>query len=314
MISSRGFIRLPLAGMSTSAPFVCIPELTSMNRKKLLCQFLVILTLLVGSAEPAVSETIIFDLRAPFMGTNDGNILEETGTYTEGGITVTATAENGVVNGTGDGMGVNADEVGDDTDEIEAEYEESLSLTFNFSGISVQLVSIDLAGVGAVMTPAEEDSALISINDVLAVELFTGVTGPNGESIFNGSQDIWTPAETLNLISGDVFTFTATDSYRIEEITVETSVVSTNDNADFDSDTFVDGSDFTIWQRGFGTGTTFTTGDANNSGSIDAEDLTVWRGQYGNTVGSIVAVPEPATASFALLMLFSCVAASRRQG
>lgn len=258
------------------------------------------------------AETIVFDLRAPREGTNAGNELQANGTYTEGGVTVTATAVNGTVNGTAEGMGVNADEVGDDTDEIEAEYEESLSLTFSFLGFDVQLVSIDLAGVGAIMTPPEEDSALISINDVLTVELFTGVMGPNGENIFNGSQDIWTPAETLNLISGDVFTFTATDSYRIEEITVETSVVSTNDNADFNNDTLVDGTDFTIWQRGFNNGTTLATGDANSSGSVDAADLTVWQLQYGNSL-SITAIPEPATVSVALLLILTGSLPPKRQ-
>ena len=269
-----------------------------MSRTKLSCQLLVFLSLLVGFTEHSVAETIVFDLRAPFMGTNDGNLLEETGTHTEGGITVTATAENGVVNGTAEGMGVNADALGDATGEIEAAFNESLSFTLSFSGFTVQLVSIDLAGVGAVMTPPEDDSALISINGTLAIELHTGVDG------FNGSSDVWTPVETVNLVSGDIFTFTATDSYRIEEITVETSIVTTNDNADFNTDTTIDGTDFAIWQRGFGTGTTLATGDANSNGTVDTADLAVWQLQYGSTV-SIAAVPEPAAASIALLLVLA---------
>ena len=69
------------------------------------------------------------------------------------------------------------------------------------------------------------------------------------------------------------------------------------DNADFDSDGDVDGRDFLIWQRGFGTGNSLADGDANSSGTVDGADFSVWQTQYGS--GSLVslrqAVPEPAT-------------------
>ncbi|MEQ8210636.1 MAG: hypothetical protein RH917_12470 [Lacipirellulaceae bacterium] len=280
-----------------------------MSRRSVCFQLFAFAVCICFSADCVIAETIVFDLRAPFMGMNDGNILEETGTHSEGGITLTATAENGVVNGTASGMGVNADVVGDATGEIEAAFNESLSFTLGFSGFTVELVSIDLAGVGP-SDPHEADAAIISINGTEAIRLFTGVAG------FNGSSDIWTPVETVNLLSGDVFTFTATDSYRIEEITVETSVVSGTDNADFNSDSIVDGDDFLVWQLGFGSGTTPAQGDANGSSSVDSADLVVWQAQYGTSPATLVTAPEPTCVGLAVAAVIASLAvrSSRREG
>ncbi|MBL9162159.1 MAG: PEP-CTERM sorting domain-containing protein [Planctomycetaceae bacterium] len=74
-------------------------------------------------------------------------------------------------------------------------------------------------------------------------------------------------------------------------------------NGDFDGDNDVDGADFLIWQRGFGsTGQPdATTGDADDDGDVDADDLALWTSHFGGApaVAAIGAVPEPA--SLALL-------------
>ncbi|QEG36441.1 dockerin type I domain-containing protein [Bythopirellula goksoeyrii] len=72
-------------------------------------------------------------------------------------------------------------------------------------------------------------------------------------------------------------------------------VASVVENADFDEDGEVDGRDFLIWQRGFGSAGSLATGDANNDGSVDAIDLGIWQNQYGTSVAlaSAHAVPEP---------------------
>lgn len=87
------------------------------------------------------------------------------------------------------------------------------------------------------------------------------------------------------------------------------------DDADFDNDGTVNGADFLIWQRGFGTGANNAAGDANASGGVDAADLAIWKTQYGGappTVVAIAAVPEPTAA---VLVSVACVAiaASRRK-
>jgi hypothetical protein len=67
------------------------------------------------------------------------------------------------------------------------------------------------------------------------------------------------------------------------------------DDADFNNDNLVDGSDLLIWQRGVGVGTSNATGDANASGGVDGADLAVWKSQFGNPPPAAVAalVPEP---------------------
>ena len=87
------------------------------------------------------------------------------------------------------------------------------------------------------------------------------------------------------------------------------------DTADFDGDGDVDGRDFVVWQRGFGTGSTLETGDANNSGTVDGDDLLIWQGQYGQEPGEFAAasaVPEPTSAALVVLCLTSILGIRRR--
>lgn len=61
--------------------------------------------------------------------------------------------------------------------------------------------------------------------------------------------------------------------------------------ADFDQDGDVDGRDFLVWQRNFGTfGSSVTTamGNANTDLIIDADDLAVWQAEYGNTSSTLL--------------------------
>ena len=54
--------------------------------------------------------------------------------------------------------------------------------------------------------------------------------------------------------------------------------------ADFDNNLVVDGQDFLILQRGFGTpapNATNSDGDADNDQDVDADDLAMWKAQYG---------------------------------
>lgn len=93
------------------------------------------------------------------------------------------------------------------------------------------------------------------------------------------------------------------------------SVLGSSTSADFNDDGIVDGEDFLIWQRGFGTGTTLGEGDADGDGDVDADDLTEWQSSYGGSLSAnATAVPEPAGLTFALLALlgFSCRGRSRR--
>ena len=102
-----------------------------------------------------------------------------------------------------------------------------------------------------------------------------------------------------------------------DNILLETQAVSVPTiNADFNGDDIVDGNDFLIWQRNFNTGNAFAQGDANNSGTVDAADLAVWKDQFGtnpNAAPAVGAIPEPATASLAAVVMLASLAYARRK-
>ena len=81
------------------------------------------------------------------------------------------------------------------------------------------------------------------------------------------------------------------------------------DSADFDGNHVVDGKDFLIWQRGFGSVGSPTTGDANGDLAINGSDLTIWKNQFGGA--GISAIPEPSTLALIALSLTPAAIARR---
>lgn len=92
-------------------------------------------------------------------------------------------------------------------------------------------------------------------------------------------------------------------------------VVTPADDADFNGDLAVDGTDFLIWQRGFGLSAQIdkSTGDADGDGNVNDADLAIWTAQFGttSTPPAIGAVPEPATLALAAAGV-ACLAVRRR--
>jgi len=86
---------------------------------------------------------------------------------------------------------------------------------------------------------------------------------------------------------------------------------------DFNGDGITDGSDFLIWQRGLGIGTTVAEGDADGNGAVNADDLALWEQFFGTVAppmplatNSATGIPEPNSLLIALCGMLFCI--SRR--
>ena len=106
-------------------------------------------------------------------------------------------------------------------------------------------------------------------------------------------------------------------------------------DADFDSDSDIDGADFLKWQIGLGTGAPagdalLSDGDANHDGFVSPTDRFIWEGQYG-TPGAmppvvfplplaVQSVPEPtslillAFGTIAIVQVGNATHAAKRRG
>ncbi|MCA9232087.1 MAG: hypothetical protein KDA57_15670 [Planctomycetales bacterium] len=75
-------------------------------------------------------------------------------------------------------------------------------------------------------------------------------------------------------------------------------------SADFDSDGFITGFDFLLWQIGFGTtapSATKSDGDADNDSDVDGNDLSIWESQLGTAAPLVVSFAASESSSSAEL-------------
>jgi len=184
--------------------------------------------------------------------------------------------------------------------------------TYSIDGgaaLSLFTSSVDEAG-SATYTLADGDDVLLS--DPLIIEnnvgeqtqlsnLFQTLT-----SILSGVGDTLTIELTARADGG-------TEAFAFDNLIID-GIMILADDADFDQDGDVDGSDFLAWQRGFGSGTTLAQGDANGDGQVDDLDLAAWQMQFG-TEGSglqqtAATVPEPSSLVLMLVLGLSFVFAA----
>jgi hypothetical protein len=83
---------------------------------------------------------------------------------------------------------------------------------------------------------------------------------------------------------------------------------------DFDLDDDVDGRDFLVWQRLFGS-TTRTVADASLNGIVDAPDLEIWQQNYGDDFSALtiaaVSLPEPSSLALLSALAFAMLRSHR---
>ena len=110
---------------------------------------------------------------------------------------------------------------------------------------------------------------------------------------------------------GDASTGAPLSGYQSAEVTLtfDATPVLT---ADFNGDTYVDGSDLNTWQSSYGatTGVTNSMGDADLDGDVDGIDFLRWQVQHTGGPPAINAVPEPGTV--ALLFVASTLGLQTR--
>ena len=109
-----------------------------------------------------------------------------------------------------------------------------------------------------------------------------------------------------NLAPGTYTLKVSSDTARDFGLAWRMSTLFDTPSADFDGNSIVDGDDFLLWQRNFGTllGATTSTGDADGDGDVDENDLSIFTSTYGlfstAMLAASFAIPEPAS-----MVLFS---------
>ena len=109
-----------------------------------------------------------------------------------------------------------------------------------------------------------------------------------------------------------LFGFAPSAQTFFDNVTLDATPFTVEEDADFDGDNDVDGADFLIWQRGLGLGgqSSNANGDADGSGVVDALDLAVWKAEFGTpqAAAAIVGIPEPASAVLCIVALLGGLA------
>lgn len=178
----------------------------------------------------------------------------------------------------------------------------------------VHTYEVDSIGEGWDIDPfgTDPENNPDQVEDVTFVEEIRGV-------LFMGDFDGGSLGETGNLLWDnaliEIFKDTTTESAS-NVLTSNPSPLldEVSEDPDFDNDQDVDGTDYLIWQRGFGVGTQQFEGDADFSGAVNGDDLAIWQNSYaGGALSATSSVPEPTSALLALVGAVCLSGAIRRR-
>jgi hypothetical protein len=138
------------------------------------------------------------------------------------------------------------------------------------------------------------------LNGTIEVQLIDNYMPSVGDTyqVLTATSVLNTFEQIVTIDESNMFSFVITPFYSATDVILQIDDIFLS--ADFDHDDDVDGTDFLIWQAGFGLSMQDdnTNGDANGDGDVDGEDRLFWETQYGSTFSSLAvttAVPEPTT-------------------
>lgn len=184
--------------------------------------------------------------------------------------------------------------------------------SFDFELFNLESTTGFTAGLELDQILASGDIAALSTD----VDLFGGASLLHaGESLaFSAAFDTSTVGDFLATYSLSFSDEDLPGASNLEslEITLMGTIEAAADNADFDTDSDIDGDDYLTWQRGFAVGASLSEGDANGDANVDATDLAIWQQQFAtaSAIGGVYAVPEPA--SLVMLLIGTALIAGRR--
>lgn len=198
---------------------------------------------------------------------------------------------------------------------------DSNMLTYDFGAVEMGSASptfdfsiFNLAGTAGFSAGLDLDSIIVSgDSSVLTTDLtpFDGAASlAAGDSMeFAAMLDTATAGDfsaTYSLLFSDEDLPGASALESLELTLMGTVEEALLEDADFDADEDVDGTDLLAWQRGFAAGMSQAEGDANGDMLVDADDLAIWEQQYdgGQSLQGLSAtVPEPFSATIGLSAL-----------
>lgn len=166
-----------------------------------------------------------------------------------------------------------------------------LQLLLVAGGAAAELASID----PGVDTAADALIQLDVIGDLLSVYVWRPGTAKPVDPVMTWSDSTFTSGRAGIVYNENDDNTTGVFRFATAQGTPLADLVA----GDYDLDRDVDGADFLLWQRDFGS-TTNLAADGNGDLIVDGLDLDVWKTSFGpGTAAVIAAVPEPS--SFVLL-------------
>lgn len=170
----------------------------------------------------------------------------------------------------------------------------------NGAGTPTNLIGTIAAPIDPLLAPLADNGGPTKTHALLRGSPAIDAGDPNS----NAGVGLVPPFDQRGAAFARVFDGVGADGPRIDIGAYERKPVTPS--ADFNDDQFIDGVDFLVWQRGFGTlapNVAHSAGNADDDDDVDAEDLAAWIASFGAPGGAASALTTPSDATSASLRL-----------